>query len=336
MMLTRLNKWLDENVFYKKNKRNGFIRSVEEHRFYCKASRLTGEQPKLGKISSLCRDIKKWYRRKTMLRYDKRFIQQMKRGVMKAVATAGCVAAVTIVLFAAGAGERLLAFVEGIEYFHLSHISITGAKRVERAELKELAGLDFSRSLLGIDTEELESKLEKHDWIKRATVTRKWPDVLQLEIEEFEPYALVSLGESPEQQLFYIDEKGVVFHSIDDEHDRDLPVITGLGSKDELKDKKKLVKEIFQFLKRVKRNNPRLPARSVSEIHVTDDDQLVVFLVEYPFPIFFGRGDVRDKYSMLLRILGKLKKKQGRESMITKIGSIHMDYQKNKVLVLKN
>ena len=59
----------------------------------------------------------------------------------------------------------------------------------------------------------------------------------------------------------------------------------------------------------------------------------MVYLVDYPFPIFFGSGNTKQKYARLVQVLKALYKKEKGEDLISEIEYIQMDYLQNKVLV---
>ena len=116
----------------------------------------------------------------------------------------------------------------------------------------------------------------------------------------------------------------------------DFPVITGLAEIDIPALKKKALAEILLFLQKVGINDPHLPAQSVSEVHVNPIGELVVYLVEYPFPIFFGNGNTKQKYQKLIRVLRALYKKERGEEIISSVEYIRMDYFNDKVLVAQS
>jgi len=96
------------------------------------------------------------------------------------------------------------------------------------------------------------------------------------------------------------------------------------------------LKEVLIFLNKAKRNDPHLPVQSLSEVHVTKEGDLVVYLVEYPFPIFFGNGNTKRKYGRLVEVLKALYKKEKGKDLISEVEYIQMDYLQDKVLVAQS
>jgi len=118
--------------------------------------------------------------------------------------------------------------------------------------------------------------------------------------------------------------------------DVDFPVVTGLAEIGDQGLKSKALAEVLTFLDKVRSNDPHLPAQSVSELHITKAGEMVVFLVEYPFPIFFGNGNTKQKYSRLIQVLRALYKKQNSKELLSQIEYIQMDYLNDKVLVVES
>ena len=77
------------------------------------------------------------------------------------------------------------------------------------------------------------------------------------------------------------------------------------------------------------RGNSYLPGQNISEIHVTEQGELVLYLLDQVFPIYLGREDMKDKYWRLVKILKGLYKRRE----IHCIDHIRMDYLQDKVLV---
>ena len=98
-------------------------------------------------------------------------------------------------------------------------------------------------------------------------------------------------------------------------------------------ERKAMIRESLALLKLVKQNNPNFPVQNLSEIHLDQETGMTLYLVDYPFPIYFGKGEVRTKYSRLKRVLEVLYKETEQGMTIADVIYIRMDYLENKVLV---
>jgi cell division septal protein FtsQ len=226
---------------------------------------------------------------------------------------------------------------DSISFFQVSDVVFSGCRMTSSGQLREQAGIVLHQTnLMGLDTVQIERDLEKNPWIFEATVKRSWPSTVEIKVMEYVPVALLHSTTEEGGQLYYVDKKGVPFTPVPVGANLDFPVITGLTEVTAASLKEKALAEILLFLKKVRINDPHLPAQSVSEVHVNRYGELVVYLVEYPFPIFFGNGNTKQKYQKLIRVLQALYKKESGEEIISSVEYIRMDYFNDKVLVAQS
>lgn len=221
-----------------------------------------------------------------------------------------------------------------LRYFRIHEIEISGCRTVDKEELRKFAGMSYEMNMLSLDPDTIQERLVQHPWIKSAKVKRVWPDGLDVTVREHKPQAL--LAEQGGKQWRYVSSSGVIFASPEQGQEFDFPVITGFDNIKDRTVRQKLLAEANLFLRLAERNNPNLPAQNISEIHFSSGGELVLYLVEHPFPIYFGKGDVKRKYSQLRRVLEVLYRKSKGKATIENVAYIRMDYQKDKVLVARN
>lgn len=232
-----------------------------------------------------------------------------------------------VVLGALAAGSFLtFKALERSEFFQVTNIRIEGAQRVTKNQILELSGVDIHTNLLALDLDEVKALVESHEWVESAEIDRNWPNRLQITIRERVPVALVSLKEG----LHYVDRQGVAFAKVLPPEELDYPVITGL-SREQWPSvvSGSPLGEALQFIRAAGRGSTVLPGQSLSEIHLDANGSLTLFLVDRPFPIYLGKGEVTTKYHRLARVLNRLYK--GNEFAAT--AYIRMDYLPDKVLV---
>ncbi len=223
-----------------------------------------------------------------------------------------------------------------LRYFRIHEIEISGCRTINPEDLRKFAAISYEMNMLSLEPKAIQKRLLKHDWVKSARVQRVWPDGLAISIQEHRPQALLIRDDGKE--LNYVSSSGVVFAKVDRGQELDYPVITGLDSFTTEEAQKKLLASANLFLRLAERNNPNLPAQNISEIHFTEDGALILYLVEHPFPIYFGKDEIKRKYSQLRRVLEVLyRKRRGKgKAKIDEVAYILMDYQKDKVLVAQN
>jgi cell division protein FtsQ len=244
---------------------------------------------------------------------------------------------VVAVVFAFGVKEGWKGWRElipGISIFQLHEVVFTGCRVTTGESLRNRAGLVlYQTNLLRLDTGEVEKSIAGDPRVNSVKVERDWPSRLKITVTEHIPLALIGEEGGIKSGLSYIDRSGVVFMAVEPGQDVDFPVITGLGKIASEKQRQEILADIFAFLRQTEKNNPNLPTQAVSEVHVNENGELVIFLVEYPFPIFFGRGRVDTKYNRLVKVLEVLYKKHENKMQISQVEYIRMDYLNDKVLV---
>ena len=219
-------------------------------------------------------------------------------------------------------------------YFRINEIEINGCLMTTPNSLRKFADISYEMNMLTIDPEAMEKRLLSHPWIDRAEIRRIWPDRLAISIREYRPNALIVQAE--EEGFNYLDRNGRIFAAVTSGQDLDFPVITGLDAFNTREEKERLLAEATSFLRLAERNNPNLPAQNISEIHFNRAGELILYLVDQPFPIYFGKGDIKRKYYQLRKVLEVLYRKHKGKSIIGDVAYIRMDYQDDKVIVIRS
>lgn len=237
-----------------------------------------------------------------------------------------------------------------LQFFKIREISISGCRMTTPAQIRELAGIRYQASLMTLNPSHLKAILRAHPWIAEVEVKRAWPDVLVVSVKEHVAEALILHEVAGGQKLFYLNKVGVAFAPVEPGQDMDFPVITGLDVKGGNGQGRpdvagawdggrgatalqEILREPLDLLKLVKQNNPNLPIQNLSEIHVDRDAGMTLYLADHPFPVYFGKGQIRTKYSRLKRVLEVLYKETDQGMTIADVAYIRMDYLENKVLV---
>ncbi len=225
-------------------------------------------------------------------------------------------------------------FLADLDYFNITTVEVEGCRQTPVAQVRRDSGVAINSSLLFLNAKSVTEAVTSHlPWIKNVDVIKKWPDKVVIRVKEYEPKALMVMMVDGLPQLNYMDSEGVPFIRAEVGMDFDYPVITGLDLIADQNVRTERLGEALRFLELIGANNPNLPAQSVSEIHVDPEEGLVIYMVEYPFPVFFGSGDVRKKYVRLRKVLEVLYKPRKKGMEIAQVTYIRMDYLTDKVIV---
>ena len=78
----------------------------------------------------------------------------------------------------------------GAERWPLSRLRVTGQfERVQAEQLRAAVAPYASRGYFAADLDAAQKAVERLPWVERAQVRKAWPDVLEIQIQEHEPFA---------------------------------------------------------------------------------------------------------------------------------------------------
>lgn len=158
-------------------------------------------------------------------------------------------------------------FVTTSERFAVKVVEVRGNQTVSDERISTILDIDPSENIFHLDLDGLADKLEAVPVIATASVSRRLPDTLLIDVVEHRPAALVDLG-GP----YLADADGHVFKRANIAHDdsADLPVITGLRRPDYLVDPQAVTRDIVRALDAFdwyRTDNPARPALSDINLH---------------------------------------------------------------------
>ena len=217
--------------------------------------------------------------------------------------------------------------------FAVTVLTVQGNRMATEQQILDKGGLRRGMSLLSLDCQKVEGQILEHPWVEQATVERQWPSAVLVRVKERQPLALVNLEREGRQQLYYLDSKGEVFAPTTPSRDLDFPVLTG----DVVQAREGTVRIApdslaglaLDFLRLAAQGNQVLPSQGISEVHVSPERGVIVYLVDYPFPIYMGKEKVRTRFNLLVQVLSQLY----RQDKVKDVAEIRMDYAEDKILV---
>ena len=113
----------------------------------------------------------------------------------------------------------------------------------------------------------------------------------------------------------------------------DFPVITGVAAGRDVDAngfvKGSLAESACALLQLAAKGNAILPIQAVSEVHVDEKRGVILYLVDRPFPVYFGADRLQTKFFRLVKVLEQLYAKK----QVDAVKEIRMDYLDDKVLV---
>jgi cell division protein FtsQ len=193
--------------------------------------------------------------------------------------------------------------------FAIDTLTITGNERVPSDELEEAMGLAIGDNVFSRSPEEARTALESHPWIASATVRRRLPRMVEVEVRERVPALMLVLDEP-----YLVDEDATVFKPFEEGDPVDLPVITGVDAERFSNDRGYRTELLTSSIALVHEWQAASLARRepIAEIHVEPDEGLTLFVGDDGTEIRLGRGPYRSKLARLRRVLDELSRRQSR------------------------
>lgn len=209
-------------------------------------------------------------------------------------------------------------------YIRLEQVEIAGVDEGMKKELQEMSGLSFELSLLAINVDDVQEKLEKHPWVRAVEVEKQFPHALLIRVEKEEPRALVAAG-----KLYYMNRFGKMFKEVGPDEALDFPIITGVSS-DEV-DREKQVGFSLQLLQILESGKDPWSMKNLSEIHVRKDGDVSLYFSFLPAAVKLRMQNLESKMEELKKVVEHLNS-TGR---IQTVKAIHLNYGEGAVVSFK-
>lgn len=157
-------------------------------------------------------------------------------------------------------------------YFNLRQIDVTGNRRLSRGEVLEASQIELGANLLTIDLNAIVAELKRHAWILSASVHRRFPGQLIIEIEERRPRAILAA-----ERLYYVDDQAEFFARLLPGDSVNYPLFTGITGR-QLQSNASEVRELLRLglglLEISERTVSEAEAFTISEIRLNLEDGL--------------------------------------------------------------
>ena len=210
-------------------------------------------------------------------------------------------------------GVFLHHYVRNSQHFEIRDISLTGAERVTRDDILRAGGIAAGANIFEVDPDQAATRIQALPWIKAATVRRRLPGEVAIEIQERSAAAIVELS-----GLYLVDAEGTIFKKLGERDPEDLPIITGLTRQavvDHPKGAREALQEALGLLAEYRDVglSARVPA---SEVHRDGSVGWSIILAADGTRIRLGLGPYRAKLGKLGRLLQELDRRKLRAQYI--------------------
>jgi cell division protein FtsQ len=192
----------------------------------------------------------------------------------------------------------------------VKRIIIEGNHTVPSAEILQLTQVRSGARLYGIDLQRIRENVLKQLYVKSVTVERVLPDGLRVMVTERQPIAAIVRGGTS-----FLDEEGIL---LPDYRLFDVPFVTGFLNLGQWAPgqpaSSQPVLYALSLLNRAREMDPEL-YHMVSEIHMTEDGDAILYSSDEGIPILFGKKDEERKFSMLIAFWKRFVRQRGADQL---------------------
>jgi cell division protein FtsQ len=205
----------------------------------------------------------------------------------------------------AGAGSWAAGAAVDLPWLRVQHIRVEGNQRVHAGEIAALLEGMTGESLLAADLDRWRSKLFASAWVADATLRRRLPGTIVVEVRERVPMGIARAG----TDLFLIDAAGTVIDEYGPRYaDCDLPIIDGIIITPVTappaidRQRGQLVARLMSEL----RTRPELAGR-VSQIDAANAHDVHVILEGDPAVVHLGATQFAERLDSYVRLQATLR-----------------------------
>ncbi len=263
----------------------------------------------------------RYLRRKTTQKLRKsHFASRRLIGAMRIMAKLGaCFLALAFLL-------SILVFAYSSDAFALRNITINGCKHLDADRLRAIIRDNFPSNLLQIDLKHLQGLLEDETWTKRVEIRRVLPSDLVIDIQERVPSVVLEM----KGELVLADSDGVLLDSYNTEkYGRlDVPVFKGVLGRnagefrlyqEENSARIRLGQRLLSDLESGSQDH----TKSISEVDLSDRNNVKVILVNDTAEIFLGNRDFLKRFATLMSNMNQY---QDLKAQYTDIASVDLRF----------
>jgi cell division septal protein FtsQ len=212
------------------------------------------------------------------------------------------------------------------EKFNLRHVTFYGCKETSPKALEKIIRQDFPANILRIDLPQLKVRLEKETWAKQVEIRRVLPSDLVIYVQERSPSVILEFH----NELMLADQDGTMLGRYDPRFGKlDVPVFKGVLGEDlenyrlYREENAARIQQGLTMLSEIETGMPDYTKR-ISEVDISDPENLKVMLVDDTAEIFLGGDDFLKRFRTFINNMGEYQKLK---NQFSEFASIDMRYK---------
>jgi cell division protein FtsQ len=178
-------------------------------------------------------------------------------------------------------------YVKAASRFEVEKLSVVGLRRVDENQVLAKAGFEVGTNVFDINLHEIRERVEQIQWVRHALVERVLPDQIIIKVVEREPIGLGRIR----GEIYQFDADAMVLDP--DPTSGSFPILDGLGG-----DNARNVKKVEIYRKVLE----DLGQTSLSEIRISDNDEVSVVEAGDPLMVSLGTADYRNRWIRYIQL----------------------------------
>ena len=179
-------------------------------------------------------------------------------------------------------------------------------------QILEMAGISSNESFFALDAAQVEMKLERYPQIASASVEKKFPDTLKINLIGRNPLAVCLMESEGRIIPAAIDSEGVIFQIGKSVTELNLPVLSGVRI-NEARLGSVMPAPVAGFLESLENLRNDSPAffNSISEVRIirksSDDFEVLMYPQNYSIPVRMGSRVDKELFTYIMLVLDVVK-----------------------------
>jgi cell division septal protein FtsQ len=191
-------------------------------------------------------------------------------------------------------------------FFRVREVEVEGYRKISRETLLSLITIEGMPNLFTVRLKEIAKRVESHPWIDHVKVRKIFPNKILIQVEERKPIAILQL-----EELYYIDQQGVIFSRAGDRDEYNYPFLTGLTRDVLEKDPAaatRLITKALELLRAADKEKTS-PLEEISEVHMEKGFGVQCFTQNEGLEVRMGWDHFGEKLKRLSLIWSDLRKR---------------------------
>ena len=206
--------------------------------------------------------------------------------------------------------------------FAVKEIEVSGNARRSPDDVAAAAGIAKGENVFALDLERARAHLLEDPWIREASIGRRLPGTIRVQVTERDAAAIVALGDS-----YLASRDGEIFKRLESGDPTDLPAVTGLTTAAVAEDRDAAVRSIRRALDLAAEyeRSPLAARAPLQEVHLADGEALTLFVGKSAIALELGVAPFHHKLEEAARVLAELERRGAKADAIMLDSEAHAE-----------